>query len=220
MYTCSAGATCAGRRDRIDKATVGMFQGLPSSSKKRSYSILASLLFEALLILVFVYHAPIFVTPSSVAWGQHGTSEALVYLAQPQAQAHPTPKKVLLKPKKKRQEKVEQAKNEVEVPRAGTPYGSLYQGPGSGQDARPALPLVFPDPSVYSWQLGGLQGDVIVEVTIDEHGNVTETRVLQSLKDEIDQKVLATVRNWRFRPATVDGMAISSRQDVHFHFPS
>jgi len=106
------------------------------------------------------------------------------------------------------------------VPRAGTPYGSLYQGPGSGQDARPALPLVFPDPSVYSWQLGGLQGDVIVEVTIDEHGNVTETRVLQSLKDEIDQKVLATVRNWRFRPATVDGMAISSRQDVHFHFPS
>ena len=197
-----------------------MFQGLPSSGKRRSYSILASLLLEAVLVFVFVYHAPIFVTPSSVAWGQHGTSEALVYLAQPAAEAHPMPKKVLLKPKKKQQEKVEQAKNEVEVPRSGTPYGSLYQGPGSGQDARPALPLVFPDPTVYSWQLGGLQGDVIVEVTIDEHGNVTETRVLQSLRDEIDQKVLATVRNWRFRPATVDGIAISSRQDVHFHFPS
>ena len=197
-----------------------MFQGLPSSGQRRSYSILASLLVECVLIFVFVYHAPIFVTPSSVAWGQHGTSEALVYMAQPPAEAHPTPKKVLLKPKKKQQEKVEQAKNEIEVPRAGTQYGSLYQGPGSGQDARPALPLVFPDPTVYSWQLGGLQGDVIVEVTIDEKGNVTETRVLQSLRDEIDQKVLATVRNWRFRPATVDGVAISSRQDVHFHFPS
>ena len=197
-----------------------MFEGLPSSGKRRSYSILASLLLEAVLLFVFVYHAPIFVTPSSVAWGQHGTSEALVYMAPPQAQVHPTPKKVLLKPKKKQQEKVEQAKAEVEVPRAGTPYGSLYQGPGSGRDARPALPLVFPDPSVYSWQLAGLQGDVIVEVTIDEHGNVTETKVLQSLRDEIDQKVLATVRNWRFRPATVDGIAISSRQDVHFHFPS
>lgn len=197
-----------------------MFQGLPSSSKRRTYSILASLLLEAVLLFVFVYRAPIFVTPSSVAWGQHGTSETLVYMAPPQAEFHPAAKKVLLKPKKKLQEKVEQAKNEVAPPRTGTPYGSLYQGPGSGRDARPALPLIFPDPSVYSWQLGGLQGDVIVEVTIDDKGTVTETKVLQSLKDEIDQKVIATVRNWRFRPATVDGIAISSRQDVHFHFPS
>jgi TonB family protein len=197
-----------------------MFEGLPSSGKRRSYSILASLLLEALLIFVFVYHAPIFVTPSSVAWGHHGTSETLVYMAPPQAQLHPDPKKLLLRAKKKPQQKVELAKAEAEPPRTGTPYGSLYQGPGSGRDARPALPLIFPDPSVYSWQLGGLQGDVIVEVTIDEQGNVTETKVLQSLKDEIDQKVIATVRNWRFRPATVDGVAISSRQDVHFHFPS
>ena len=197
-----------------------MFQGLSSSNQRRSYSILASLLLQAVLLFVFVYHAPIFVTPSSVAWGQHGTSEALVYVTPAQAEFHPAPKKILLRAKKKQQDKVEQAKNEVEPPRTGTPYGSLYQGPGSGRDARPALPLIFPDPMVYSWQLAGLQGDVIVEVTIDEQGNVTETRVLQSLKDEIDQKVIATVRNWRFRPATVDGMAISSRQDVHFHFPS
>ncbi len=61
---------------------------------------------------------------------------------------------------------------------------------------------------------------MIVEVTIDTQGNVTETRVLQSLQQEIDDKVIATLRNWRFRPATVDGVAISSRQDVHFHFPS
>src|SRR5437867_3660236 len=74
---------------------------------------------------------------------------------------------------------------------------------------------------VYVWQLArGLQGDVIVEVTIDEQGNVTETRVLQSLQQDIDEKVIATLRNWRFKPATVDGVAISSRQDVHFHFPS
>src|SRR5215470_18168639 len=218
MYTCSVGATCAGLRDRI-VVGVGMFEDLPSSGQKRSYSILASLLLEALLIFVFVYHAPIFVTPSSVAWGQDGTSEALVYMAPPQGQLHPAPKKLQLRPKKKQQEKIEQSRNEIQPPRTGTPYGSLYQGPGSGRDARPALPLVFPDPTVYSWQLAGLQGDVIIEVTIDEKGNVTETRVLQSLKDEIDQKVIATVRNWRFRPATLDGIAISSRQDVHFHFP-
>jgi TonB family protein len=122
--------------------------------------------------------------------------------------------------KRKPQQEVEIAKTEVAAPRTGTPTGSLYQGPGTGREARPALPLIFPDPAVYSWQLGGLQGDVIVEVTIDEQGNVTETRVLQSLKQEIDEKVVATLKSWRFRPATVDGTAISSRQDVHFHFPS
>jgi len=31
---------------------------------------------------------------------------------------------------------------------------------------------------------------------------------------------VATLKGWRFKPATVDGIAISSRQDVHFHFPS
>ena len=70
----------------------------------------------------------------------------------------------------------------AELARAGTPSGSLAQGPGSGIEAKPALPLVFPDPAIYPWQLKGLQGDVIVEVTIDEQGNVTETRVLQSLQ--------------------------------------
>jgi TonB family protein len=100
----------------------------------------------------------------------------------------------------------------------GTEFGSV--GSTSGIDARPALPVVFPDPAIFPWQLpNGLTGDVIVEVTIDDQGAVTETRLLQSLKPDIDQKVVATVRNWRFRPATVDGVAISSRQDVHFHYP-
>src|SRR5690349_39448 len=99
MYICSAGATWTGRGDRIVSAGIRMFEGLPSSGKRRNYSILASLVLEAVLVFVFVYHAPIFVTPSSVAWGQHGTSEALVYMAPPQADVHTTPKKVLLKPK-------------------------------------------------------------------------------------------------------------------------
>jgi TonB family protein len=81
--------------------------------------------------------------------------------------------------------------------------------------------LIFPDPSIYPGQLPqGLQGDVIVEVTIDEHGTVTETKIVQSLQSDIDDKVIATLKNWHFKPASVDGVAISSRQDVHFHFPS
>ena len=197
-----------------------MFQTLSSPKRKPAYSIASSLVLEAVVLFVCGYHAPIFVKPSSVAWGQRGISETLVYNAPPQAQLHPPPKKTLPHLKTKPKPIPELAKNEVEPARAGTPIGSLYHGPGSGNEARPALPLVFPDPAVYSWQLGGLQGDVIVEVTIDEQGNVTETRVLQSLQQNIDDKVIATLKSWRFRPATVDGVAISSRQDVHFHFPS
>jgi outer membrane biosynthesis protein TonB len=35
----------------------------------------------------------------------------------------------------------------------------------------------------------------------------------------VDAKVLTAVRNWRFRPATKNGIAIASKQDVYYHFP-
>lgn len=160
-----------------------------------------------------------FVQPSSIAWGLHGNSENLVYF--PTA---PKPNKVSKKLDFRRKRKfkpVEQAVVQTaDSARAGSGNGSFFHGDASGTQAMPALPVVFPDPDVYPWQAKGLQGDVIVEITIDEKGNVTNTRVLQSLQQEIDDKVIATLKNWRFKPASVDGVAISSRQDVHFHFPS
>jgi len=64
------------------------------------------------------------------------------------------------------------------------------------------------------------RGDVIVEITIDILGNVVGTKLLQGIGYGVDDVVLATVQKWRFRPATEDGAAIPSQQDVHFHFPS
>jgi periplasmic protein TonB len=108
----------------------------------------------------------------------------------------------------------------MESARAGSPQGSASSGPSRGIEATPAIPLSFPDPDIYPWQLSGVQGDVVVEVTIDEKGSVADMRVLQGLQRDIDDKCIATLKNWRFRPAMLDGIAISSRQDVHFHFPS
>lgn len=86
---------------------------------------------------------------------------------------------------------------------------------------RPALPIEFPNPAILPWQIpSGVEGTVIVEVTIDALGNVTETRVLKGLGHGIEEKVVAALRNWRFRPAMRDGRAIPSQQDVYFHFPS
>ncbi len=101
---------------------------------------------------------------------------------------------------------------------AGTEFGLFAWGLANGHDVRPALPVVFPNPRVAL--PSGLRGDVIVEVTIDENGNVIGTRLLQGLGDGIDEAVVATLQTWRFTPATLDGKPIPSQHDVHFHFPS
>src|SRR5258706_15188320 len=123
-----------------------MFQTLSSPKKRRANSIIASLLLHVIVLTLCLYRAPIFVKPSSLAWGQHGRSETLVYTAQAQFEKQPVPKKRLLLPKPKPKPLPEIAKAAVEPPRPGTPVGSLYHGPGSGSEAKPALPMVFPDP--------------------------------------------------------------------------
>jgi TonB family protein len=194
-----------------------MFQTQVAGSKRRAVALLTSFVLHCVVVYVWLDRPPMFVRPSSVAWGRGGQSDTLVYLTKPAEGVASKRSPLQVKARKKaRPDLPEKAEA-----RAGSNSGSLSQGPALGREAAPALPIVFPDPAIYPWQLArGLQGDVIVEVTIDEQGNVTETRVLQSLQQDIDEKVIATLRNWRFKPATVDGVAISSRQDVHFHFPS
>lgn len=196
-----------------------MFQIPQPKNNRKRMALAVSLIAHCVVVYLWLNRAPMFIQPSSVAWGMHGNSANLIYfprVAEPSAAA----KKLRFRSKTKHKA-IEAPQPPVESARAGSADGSLAQGPVTGVEAIPALPLVFPDPSIFPWQMPkGLQGDVIVEVTIDEHGNVTETKVVQSLQSDIDDKVIATLKNWRFRPASVDGVAISSRQDVHFHFPS
>jgi TonB family protein len=101
---------------------------------------------------------------------------------------------------------------------AGLPYGSVPGGPIYGNEIRPALPIAMPDPLVYPWQLPPSEGNVVIEFTIDEQGDVIRTAVVQSMGPELDEKALAAAGNWRFRPATKNGVAIASKQDYIFHF--
>jgi len=101
---------------------------------------------------------------------------------------------------------------------AGSRYGSLSNG-AFGHEVRPALPVSASEPVVNPADLvGGIEGSVVVEITIDENGNVVEKTVLQSLRPAIDAEVLAALENWHFIPATRDGVAIPSKQDVYYHF--
>lgn len=101
---------------------------------------------------------------------------------------------------------------------AGQTYGTLVGGPFYGNEIRPALPIETSDPVVYPWQLPGNPGNEVIEITIDERGEIVRKTVLASLGADIDAKCLAALENWRFRPATRNGAPIPSKQDAIFPF--
>jgi TonB family protein len=213
-----------------------MFAELQQTTRRLDGSRIVAVALHCLLLYLLVRPPkPIFVTPSSVAYGNRGKVEmtTLVYFPRPgeSANSKADSEQRLTLPKQpaqpRRKPAVEEVKKQPDTQastqpdRAGSPYGSLLQGPLDGHDVRPALPVVFPDPVVHRSELpDGVAGTVIVEITIDEVGNVTATKVLQPLGYGIEDRVIAVLRNWRFRPATMDGRPIPSQQDVYFRFPS
>jgi TonB family protein len=101
---------------------------------------------------------------------------------------------------------------------AGLPYGALSNGPVFGGEVRPALPVTTADLVAYPWELPASEGNVVVEITIDERGEIVRKTVLQSLGPRLDEKVMAALESWHFNPATRNGVAIASKQDAIFHF--
>lgn len=196
----------------------------------------ASLAIHLLVVLLLAWPAkPVFVKPNLLARGAGGTSSLTatpVYLPRElQAHAEARPAQLSLRAiASARKSKVSHQRHNVveeEKPRLedkveiGSKQGSGLDGPAFGDEVKPALPLDFAEPTIRRSELpGGLQGDVVVEITIDEQGKVSEERLLQGLGHGIDEKVIAAVHDWHFRPATRNGVAIPSKHDVHFHFPS
>ncbi|MGH9528738.1 MAG: energy transducer TonB [Terriglobales bacterium] len=206
-----------------------MFQQLPSPQQRTAFWL--SLGLHGALLYLVISAGPRFIQPSSIAFGNagSGTSSDIIYLG-PSAVPHQTaPNAPRPKAKHRSAPKLAAAKVQqepsldapVESARAGSILGSSSTGPQTGYESRPALPVVFPNPAVDRSDIPtGVAGDVIVEVTIDAKGNVANAKVLQSLGYGLEDKVLEALKNWRFTPATMNGVAIASRQDVHFHFPS
>jgi TonB family protein len=189
----------------------------------------------ALAVVLFYRAAPIFVTPSSLAMGNGDQSYRIVYFAPVGDSNQPDPddrKELIartsrLKLNRHKQQERQQQRNVAGLPdpnnksaNAGSDYGSLFTGDYEGHDVKPAYPIVFPDPPVSRNDFPeGFQGDVIVEVTIDKLGNVVSLRLLQGIGQSIDDKVMATLREWRYKPAMMDGEPIAEKHDVHFHYP-
>ena len=217
----------------------------PGQSRIAKYGSVAA---HGLLLLWLLHPAsPKLVAPSFVVHGDHGVQIAHLYWPTRQTpgtdvspgtsaadsrqqlnshltwkrrtKANKTAEHELPRPKIGLDDQTSAPGQATQATSAGSPLGTVLEGPLTGEEVRPALPVVSPDPRVAADELGGLQGDVIVEVTIDEKGNIVQKVIIQSLAPAIDGKVLEALENWRFRPATRNGVAIASKQDVYYHFP-
>jgi len=213
-----------------------MFAEIHPVVSKRRASCLAMSLGLHVVLLGWLLHnpTPIFVAPAAVTRGTGGNSVARIYFGGSTGvkQEHSTSHLTLPKPAKpekgRRLAALPARSNAGNVTTAsarpddapgGSPYGSLSYGAIFGLEVRPALPVVSIDPVVGPDLLNGVAGDVVIEVTIDRDGNITEMKVLQSMGLAVDQQVLSALQKWHFAPATRNGTPIPSKQDVHYHFP-
>lgn len=198
------------------------------------------------LLLGWLLHSPYprFLAPSSVAAGEYGSithlywpspltrdrtdakstparrqSAALRRLAWNKSHKLKSPKTVASSSLLEAAIQASESNPSSPPPPAGAPYGSLTDGPALGDEVLPALPVLATDPVVGPNDLAGHgEGSVVVEITIDDKGNIVQKTVLQSLGPLVDAKVLAALENWHFSPATRNGVAIPSKQDVYYHF--
>lgn len=176
--------------------------------------------------------APGFVKPNLLAQGEGGKSapeSIALYLPQdvtPATQVAPKLPLPLVHQQLSKKSRVQKRHNVLDQEKPdsneiGSQLGSSADGPAWGDEVKPALPVSFSDPHIPSGEApAGLHGDVIVEITIDAEGNVSETKLLQGVGYGIDEKIVAAARAWHFHPATRNGVAILSKQDYRFHFPS
>ena len=104
------------------------------------------------------------------------------------------------------------------TPRA-RPLGTVLEGPLTGEEVRPALPVVSPDPTSRPTNWVVFRATSWLKSPSTKRATLSRKSVVQSLAPAIDGKVLEALENWRFRPATRNGVAIASKQDVYYHFP-
>jgi periplasmic protein TonB len=105
---------------------------------------------------------------------------------------------------------------------AGAPDPTYGSGISTSGDAEQiALTSYSPSPSPdLSVLPKGLQGDVVVDVTIGSDGKVSDLTLLKTLGYGIENSVMSTVRTWVFHPATKNGVPVASVQELLFHYGS
>ena len=88
-----------------------------------------------------------------------------------------------------------------------------------GKGVSAPVPLYKPDPKYSKEALKAkYQGMVVLWITVDASGAVTDCRVVKPLGYGLDEKAVETVKTWRFNPATKDGTPVPVRVMVEVSF--
>ena len=100
-------------------------------------------------------------------------------------------------------------------------FRQLY-GFSRGSDYRLAVQIAGDIPPISPDQLPPhYEQYVTVEVTIDTSGKVAEARIVGGMAPApVQQTLLSAIREFKYNPATRDGVPIPSQRDIVIHIPS
>ena len=83
----------------------------------------------------------------------------------------------------------------------------------------PPKPIDMPDPTyTKAARQKGLEGTVVLSLTVNEKGFPEVLEVTRSLGEDLDTQALAAVAQWRFRPAMKDGQPAAVLVNVEVTF--
>lgn len=63
-----------------------------------------------------------------------------------------------------------------------------------------------------------IQGSCVLDITVDERGEVHDIHVTRSLDKRLDKKAIDAVKEWKFKPATREGNPVAVRTSVEVEF--
>ena len=94
--------------------------------------------------------------------------------------------------------------------------GGLYKI-GGGVSAPVVLSKIEPEYSEEA-RKAKYQGTVVLMIVVDSHGMPRDIRVVKPLGLGLDEKAIAAVQKWRFRPAMKDGHPVNVEATVEVNF--
>ena len=77
------------------------------------------------------------------------------------------------------------------------------------------------DPAVYPpvARMAQIRGSVLLDVTVNRQGDVTDVKVAKTVHGLLDQSAVMTVRQWKYTPALLDGQPVAVILQVSVTFP-
>jgi|KBSSwiStaDraftv2_1062776.scaffolds.fasta_scaffold191092_2 TonB family protein len=103
-------------------------------------------------------------------------------------------------------------------PHHGDGSGKALAGNGSDNfDMTPAFPVYSPHLPIKDRSLlPATEEKIVVDVTVDDVGQVVKETLVKGIGNPLDQMALNVVKTWRFQPAKINGKPVASEAEVIF----